>query len=1017
MHKLFVLSMLGVVVSEGFSQSTPLQVPASAAEAVSRLPKPEDPVLLPSDDEIARWVRNVRESSLKMLSYDEDGWDDLWVMMEQSINKDYHFDPEDNQKDSDGDGMSDYEEMLVHRRATFAEPVYTKEQQIEMVRKAREQAISGAIVAAEEQARVRKILEPWMHEDVPSGVPGKVFSVEELTAEKRQRLGQGLDALRVQTDNRLQAGKAAAARLGMPEEVQLPGGGAAVVVDEVNGLPQYIQSRNIVSADTISADALWPSGASGLNLTGQQAGQPRVKLGVWEPTGLFIDHTEFAVTNTNVDALDAATGWTATGGSSFVLNTAGGNMREGTGCLNLVKPSGAATILYSRTQPTAADFTNRTVLVWYFNDNRTTLAATGTAIELRFGSGIGAYWSRTFELADLSSGWNILSMQVGTATGMTGAPVVTACNYTALNITYAAATTTRTGTSQRMDFWRLSDTRVVNMDRTGSVGDHSTHVTGTMGARGANTTAQGIAFASTIHSRNARGDHAEMAAIFANMDSLDDTFASNHSYGPDPGWSTLFLGAQTTLPYINAAGQQSGTLTVAAGTYGNSLWNGDLAISGQEDFTFGFYSNNYARAIDSTVYGAETLLPVWAAGNDRGSVGTRHVEFHPTLGAVFSDVARPADGGASGYDCMPPDSVAKNILTVGAINDLVGGWTPGSTPQMTAFSCFGPTDDGRIKPDVVANGQGVFSSLAGPTTLYGNFDGTSQAAPSVAGTVGLLLQYLQGFRGSAYQPPASMLKGLLIHTANDILNAGPDYQSGWGVVNAQAAAEQLTQSETVLHGAGIRMTLLQTGVTRVIPIRAVGGGLPIKITVCSTDPPGPVATNALDPGNLRLVNDFTLQVTTTGGGPFNPFVLNPATPAAVATTGVNNRDNVEQVVIANPVAGQLYMVNVGPAAGETFVDEMGQASPQPVSIVISGIQSDPTLTFRITDILKTGTDAWTVVWPAVVGVIYRVQTSTDLISWTDTTGDIMAETDVVAREVINATPAAEQRFWRVRKVL
>jgi hypothetical protein len=111
------------------------------------------------------------------------------------------------------------------------------------------------------------------------------------------------------------------------------------------------------------------------------------------------------------------------------------------------------------------------------------------------------------------------------------------------------------------------------------------------------------------------------------------------------------------------------------------------------------------------------------------------------------------------------------------------------------------------------------------------------------------------------------------------------------------------------------------------------------------------------------------------------------------------------------------MVNVGPAAGETFVDEMGQASPQPVSIVISGIQSDPTLTFRITDILKTGTDAWTVVWPAVVGVIYRVQTSTDLISWTDTTGDIMAETDVVAREVINATPAAEQRFWRVRKVL
>src|SRR5690606_10391855 len=62
------------------------------------------------------------------------------------------------------------------------------------------------------------------------------------------------------------------------------------------------------------------------------------------------------------------------------------------------------------------------------------------------------------------------------------------------------------------------------------------------------------------------------------------------------------------------------------------------------------------------------------------------------------------DGDDGGYDTLPPTAVAKNILTVGACYDIPGGYSSPDDVVIAPFSAFGPTDDGRIKPEIVAAG-------------------------------------------------------------------------------------------------------------------------------------------------------------------------------------------------------------------------------------------------------------------------------------------------------------------------
>lgn len=188
----------------------------------ARLPLPEDPVTLPSEQEVARHIATVREATLKSLQHDEDGWDDLWLMVQRAHAKDY-TPPKSRVADTDGDGFSDYEEMLVHRNATYREPVYTKEEQIALIREERRQAIR---TLAAEKTRWERELEnarPQLRELIP---PGQYASASDLRAAEVETaaLRRQAELARQLAPARERALDTLAWKLGVPRVIKKPDG-------------------------------------------------------------------------------------------------------------------------------------------------------------------------------------------------------------------------------------------------------------------------------------------------------------------------------------------------------------------------------------------------------------------------------------------------------------------------------------------------------------------------------------------------------------------------------------------------------------------------------------------------------------------------------------------------------------------------------------------------------------------------------------------------------------------------
>ncbi len=102
---------------------------------------------------------------------------------------------------------------------------------------------------------------------------------------------------------------------------------------------------------------------------------------------------------------------------------------------------------------------------------------------------------------------------------------------------------------------------------------------------------------------------------------------------------------------------------------------------------------------------------------------------------------------------------ARSILTVGATN-----W---QTDKLEDYSSRGPTDDGRMKPDLVAP-SGVSSAAYG-----GPWDGTSASCPHVSGAAALIMQAFPD-----YSP--QQITDFLTSRAEDIGASGPDFNSGYG---------------------------------------------------------------------------------------------------------------------------------------------------------------------------------------------------------------------------------------------
>lgn len=416
--------------------------------------------------------------------------------------------------------------------------------------------------------------------------------------------------------------------------------------------------------------------------------------------------------------------------------------------------------------------------------------------------------------------------------------------------------------------------RVKMIDNVQQNNFHATHVTGIIAAGGINPNSRGVAYESSIDGYTF--DSFDRKLIQA----LDDGLAiSNHSYGPATGWSRD--------PSFKHEWR----------------WYGDSTISETIDYKFGYYSD-WAQFHDALIYFYPFHILVTSAGNSRSQNGPSSPFTHEiNRGGSWqtSTKRREANGP---YDSTPFAGVAKNIITVGAIS--------GSNPNefsMATFSSWGPTDDGRIKPDLVGVGVGVFSTLENSgeqTNRYGPLQGTSMSSPNVAG--GLLLIRQHFLQNLDYNPLASTIKALGIHTAKQQSDAGigPNYRFGWGLLDVEFAVNQITKLDSSKYV--IEEFIIRDGQVIEKFVNSDGNN-PLKVTLAWTDPEGDIPPATLNPRDTILVNDIDLKVIGPDGNEFFPYILDPANPANPATTGVNYLDNIEMVEILNPKPGK-YKIEI-----------------------------------------------------------------------------------------------------------
>ncbi|KAB1067738.1 S8 family serine peptidase [Tamlana haliotis] len=217
---------------------------------------------------------------------------------------------------------------------------------------------------------------------------------------------------------------------------------------------------------------------------------------------------------------------------------------------------------------------------------------------------------------------------------------------------------------------------------------------------------------------------------------------------------------------------------------------------------------------------------------------------------------------------------SKNQITVGAISP---------EDVIESFSSRGPMYDGRIIPQLVDEGA----------------DGTSFSSPKVTGQFAVLAQAYKDKNGGT-EPESSLLRAVVMNTADDLGNPGPDYIYGYGRPNLRRAYNILDKNQymtsTVAHGATNNHSIT-------IPDNVK------QVRVMVVWPDVAASVNA----DVALINNLNLSLTAPSSTSYNPWVLDSspsvASISAPATRGVDNLNTIEQVTLDNPVAGS-WTINV-----------------------------------------------------------------------------------------------------------
>ncbi|MCP4247814.1 MAG: S8 family serine peptidase, partial [bacterium] len=398
--------------------------------------------------------------------------------------------------------------------------------------------------------------------------------------------------------------------------------------------------------------------------------------------------------------------------------------------------------------------------------------------------------------------------------------------------------------------------RLTARDASG-LSDHATHVSGTIGGAGVgNAIYKGMAPGVTIESYG-----------FEQVGGLQEGFLYT-----DPGDIEADYGQAINTYGAHIANNSIGTNTAYNGF--PCEWEGDYGVT--------------STVIDSIVRGSLGGGPfriVWANGNERGS-GRCGTTYHTTA----------------------PPACAKNHVTVGALNS--------NDDSVTYFTSWGPTDDGRLKPDISAPGcqtgsdGGVTSCSSAGDSSYTTKCGTSMASPTVCGLSALLLQDYRAQFPSQPDFTNATLKALLAHNAQDIEAAGPDYMTGYGSVRIQ-------QTVDFMRTGNFFEDQVDQATTYAAVVVVEPGDPELKLTLAWDDPPGTPNVDS------ALVNDLDLVVLDPNSVQHYPWTLgglaNPSAPAV--QTQADDVNNIEQVFVNAPSPGiwtvQVLGFNV-PQGPQTF---------------------------------------------------------------------------------------------------
>ncbi|MFC7356103.1 S8 family serine peptidase [Jejudonia soesokkakensis] len=302
----------------------------------------------------------------------------------------------------------------------------------------------------------------------------------------------------------------------------------------------------------------------------------------------------------------------------------------------------------------------------------------------------------------------------------------------------------------------------------------------------------------------------------------------------------------------------------------------NLINSGDVQITNSSYSNgcnegytSIARRVDEQTNDIPSLLHVFSAGNSNNS------NCGYGAGTQWGNIT----GG---------HKQGKNVIATANV------FYEGS---LVNSSSRGPAHDGRIKPDIAANGQNQISTAENNT--YQSFGGTSGAAPGIAG-VSAQLYEVYGDENSGALPPSALIKATLLNTANEAGNIGPDFRFGWGIVNGLRAGK-LIEDGRYLDDE------ISQGENNTHTIAVPAGTAQVRFMIYWSD------VEAAPNANPALVNDLDLVVTDPSNNELLPWILdptpNPTTLNQPATTGEDHLNNMEQVLINAPEAGN-YEIDV-----------------------------------------------------------------------------------------------------------